>query len=262
MSYTRDWDTANIPDHSKFKSQPGYAKQVMTDLAERLADFVYGFTTGETTKGFKYLAMREIAGAAIPAQEADTVMVFNKLVDGKSELHVLDEDGNTAQITSKGRILDIMPAGVILPFGGTVAPTGYLLCDGAAVSRSTYATLFAAIGTAFGVGDGSTTFNLPAPANKVLRGAGTIALGASGGSDTHDHGAATGSHVLTADEMPTHSHGLKVGGSGSTQALVDTGGSGTDANTGSVGGGSGHTHTVSSVSNIPAALGVNHIIKT
>jgi hypothetical protein len=55
------------------------------------------------------------------------------------------------------------PTGVILMFAGTVAPTGYLLCDGSAVSRSTYSALFSLIGTSFGVGNNSTTFNLPNP---------------------------------------------------------------------------------------------------
>ena len=53
------------------------------------------------------------------------------------------------------------PLGTIIPYGGTVAPTGFLVCDGSAVSRTTYAQLFAVIGTKYGEGDGSTTFNLP-----------------------------------------------------------------------------------------------------
>ena len=53
------------------------------------------------------------------------------------------------------------PPGAIIDFGGASAPTGWLLCDGSAVSRTTYSALFAAIGTKWGVGDGSTTFNLP-----------------------------------------------------------------------------------------------------
>lgn len=53
------------------------------------------------------------------------------------------------------------PIGAIVPYGGDTAPTGYLLCDGSAVSRTTYADLFAVIGTKYGSGDGSTTFNLP-----------------------------------------------------------------------------------------------------
>lgn len=53
------------------------------------------------------------------------------------------------------------PIGTILPYGGDTAPTGYLLCDGAAISRTDYADLFAVIGTSFGTGDGTTTFNVP-----------------------------------------------------------------------------------------------------
>jgi microcystin-dependent protein len=56
---------------------------------------------------------------------------------------------------------DTLPTGVILPFGGSAAPAGWLLCDGTAVSRWTYRRLFAVIGTAFGAGNGSTTFNVP-----------------------------------------------------------------------------------------------------
>lgn len=53
------------------------------------------------------------------------------------------------------------PIGSIIPFGGTTAPDGFLLCQGQAVSRTTYSELFAIIGTAYGIGDGSTTFNIP-----------------------------------------------------------------------------------------------------
>jgi len=61
--------------------------------------------------------------------------------------------------------------GVIIPFAGTSVPTGYLLCNGAAVSRTDYANLFAAIGTLYGAGNGSTTFNLPDARDRVLQGA-------------------------------------------------------------------------------------------
>ena len=53
------------------------------------------------------------------------------------------------------------PVGAIMPYGGSTAPTGWLLCDGSAVSRTTYAALYAVIGTTYGSGDGNTTFNLP-----------------------------------------------------------------------------------------------------
>lgn len=58
-------------------------------------------------------------------------------------------------------VSQIVPVGAILPYGGTTAPSGYLMCNGQAVSRTTYSVLFSKIGTAYGSGDGSTTFNLP-----------------------------------------------------------------------------------------------------
>src|SRR3990172_12282623 len=66
-----------------------------------------------------------------------------------------------------------IPSGVMQMFGGAAAPAGWLLCDGAAVSRTTYADLFAAIGTAFGVGDGGTTFNIPHLKGRAPIGGGT-----------------------------------------------------------------------------------------
>lgn len=65
------------------------------------------------------------------------------------------------------------PIGSILPFGGTTAPNGFFLCQGQALSRNDYKELFAVIGTTFGAGDGSTTFNLPDLRGEFLRGAGT-----------------------------------------------------------------------------------------
>jgi hypothetical protein len=59
------------------------------------------------------------------------------------------------------KVADTLPVGTIIPFGGTVIPANYRECDGSTLSRTEYALLFAAIGTSFGEGDGSTTFNLP-----------------------------------------------------------------------------------------------------
>lgn len=90
------------------------------------------------------------------------------------------------------------PAGIIMPFAGTVAPQGYLLCDGSAVDRTTYATLFDVIGTTFGSGDGSSTFNLPDLSGRVPLGvSSTHLLGSTGGSETV---------TLTESELPAHVH--------------------------------------------------------
>ncbi len=77
-----------------------------------------------------------------------------------------------SQIPTYADLPDPIPTGVILPFGGSTVPEGFLLCNGAAISRTTYAKLFAAIGTLYGAGDGATTFNLPDMRDRFAEGAG------------------------------------------------------------------------------------------
>lgn len=80
------------------------------------------------------------------------------------------------RIDIKGNLYDVeafinpIPTGSVFPFAGITAPEGFLLCDGSAVSRVTYAKLFAVIGEIYGKGDGSTTFNLPNLVNKFIEG--------------------------------------------------------------------------------------------
>lgn len=70
----------------------------------------------------------------------------------------------------KGTISDGIPTGTVFPFAGNNIPENYLLCDGSAVSRSTYTNLFKVIGTLYGAGDGSTTFNLPNLVERFVEG--------------------------------------------------------------------------------------------
>ncbi len=82
-----------------------------------------------------------------------------------------------SQIPTYADSPDPIPTGVILTFGGSTVPEGFLLCNGAAISRTTYAKLFAAIGTLYGAGDGATTFNLPDMRDKFAEGSGTYTVG-------------------------------------------------------------------------------------
>lgn len=96
----------------------------------------------------------------------------------------------------------ITPAGAIITFGGTSAPTGYLACDGTAVSRTTYSALFTAISTTWGVGDGSSTFNVPDLRGAFLRGSGSQSY-----TNTYD-GGSVGDKAI--DQLRTHGHGWEA----------------------------------------------------
>lgn len=136
--------------------------------------------------------------------------------------------------------------GIIDAFGGPVAPAGYLECDGAAISRTTYADLFAAIGTAWGVGDGTTTFNLPDLRGEFLRG--------------WDHGrgvdAARTLGSAQADMLKAHDHAIPArdnanSGDGSVEDADNTGATRTTS-TGSTGG----------AETRPRNMAVMYVIKT
>lgn len=98
--------------------------------------------------------------------------------------------GSYLDLTNKPTINSV-PSGSLHPYAGASAPTGYFLCDGSAVSRTTYSDLFTVIGTTYGPGDGSTTFNIPDlrqrfPLGKSSSGTGST-LGGTGGSIDHVH---------------------------------------------------------------------------
>jgi len=89
-----------------------------------------------------------------------------------------------------------IPTGMIAPLGMVTAPLGWILCDGSAVSRTRYSALFTAIGTVWGAGDGSTTFNLPNLTNRFLVGNGTLTLGNTSGNIPLTGGSGNGYGVI------------------------------------------------------------------
>ena len=112
----------------------------------------------------------------------------------------------------------VPPPGVITAFAGSTAPTGYLLCNGATVSRTTYASLFAIIGTTYGSGDGSTTFAVPDLRSKMIVGVGqgsgltNRTLASSGGIETK---------TLAISEMPSHNHTINDPGHAHSQTTIN-----------------------------------------
>lgn len=174
-----------------------------------------------------------------------------------------------------------LPPGIIMAYSSTTAPTGWLYCDGTAVSRTTYADLFAIVSTAYGEGDGSTTFNLPDLRGRFLRGvddgqgndpdAGSRTAMNTGGNTGDNVGSVQSDATalpntnFTTDSQGSHSHtyGVRNGSSGGSAIADWNSGAATDSpSTGSAG---AHTHSVTSGGDNetrPLNANVAYIIKT
>ncbi len=147
------------------------------------------------------------------------------------------------------------PPGSFKNFAMAGLPTGYLACDGSAVSRTTYAALFAAIGTVWGVGDGSTTFNVPNMCGRAMVGVGLgTAPNASSWALAQEKGDEV--HLLIIAEIPAHTHTVgtapnRSGTAGANPIWAND----SSTNTGSVGGDTAHN-------NLQPSVGVTVAIKT
>jgi microcystin-dependent protein len=168
-----------------------------------------------------------------------------------------------SQLTTQISAVNSVVTGSIQMWPLASAPTGYLLCSGAAVSRTTYAALFAILGTTFGAGDGSTTFNLPNYTDRMPIGSGTIAaLAATGGSKdavvvSHTHTITDGGHSHSYGGYGTYG---SIGVSGSGVGLLQ--GYSPPNTASAVTGISVNTAGVSGTNaNLPPYLGINFIIK-
>ena len=150
--------------------------------------------TPSVTKTAGYITAGTSSGTAV-------TVTASELVSGNKEI---TENGTNIDVTNYATIsvkVDSMPIGSISMFAGATAPTGYLLCQGQAVSRTTYADLFTVIGTTYGTGDGSTTFNLPNLQGRFALGKNSShALASTGGAETV---------TLSTNEIPAHTHGNK-----------------------------------------------------
>ena len=148
--------------------------------------------------------------------------------------------------------------GTILPWSTVTPPSGFLECDGTAANRTTYAALFAVIGTTYGVGDGSTTFNVPNLSDNVAVGkSNNKALGSTGGANTvtptGNVSGSTANATLTTAQLASHNHGFTKNGNSVMQGIqVSTpmesqfGSGGTNnALILSSGSGQGHSHNMS-----------------
>ena len=158
-----------------------------------------------------------------------------------TEIFAIEADGEIQ--AAQGRIKDksgyLAPVGSMMMYAGSSAPTGWLLCDGTAISRTTYSDLFSTISTTYGVGDGFDTFNTPnmggkGPMGYLSSNSAFDALAETGGEENH---------TLTVDELAAHTHTVAIARATSTFAPAS--GNPTTTSTGpltssSTGGGSAH----------------------
>jgi len=170
-----------------------------------------------------------------------------------------------------------IPTATIVPWSSASVPSGFLECNGAAVSRTTYAALFAIVGTTYGAGDGSSTFNVPDLQDNVAVGkSNNKSLASTGGANTvtstGNVAGSTANASLSTSQLASHSHGLPVGrhpNSGINPGNTgDNKATNPSSNSSGQGSGSGHSHNMSAnfvgdaTSVVQPYLTVIYIIKT
>jgi microcystin-dependent protein len=169
-----------------------------------------------------------------------------------------------------------IPTATIVPWSSASVPSGFLECNGQTVSRSTYAALFAIVGTTYGAGDGSTTFAVPDLQDNVAVGkSNNKALASTGGANTvtstGNVAGSTANATLSTPQLASHSHPFNVrtpaGDNNSVAQRGYNGPSGT-AGTNNAGSGGGHSHNMSAnfagdaTSVLQPYLTIIYIIKT
>lgn len=217
-------------------------------------------TTNTQTLTNKTLTSPKINENVAVTATSTEINLLDGVTASTAEINYLD--GVTSNIQTQFDNLITVPSGTISMFSTNTAPTGWLICDGSAVSRTTYATLFGIISTTYGSGDGSSTFNLPNLKGKVP-------VGRDSSQTEFDTLAETGGAKtvsLTEAQMPPHTHSLNpaqiVGnqGSGGTNNYAPTGNSPTAQTTITSAGGTGGV--VEAHPNLQPYIVLNYIIKT
>lgn len=205
----------------------------------------------------------------IPEWDAGTTYYINSVVSsgGIAYTSITDNNLNNAPPNATYWKIGILggseQTGVVKMYASTSAPSGYLLCDGSAVSRTTYSDLFATIGTTYGAGNGSTTFNIPDMRGKIPAGYKAAdsdfgVLGGIGGNTTHSH--IGGSLVVPAITHITNRGGSVPYGTGSSFPVDDNSGGSdwSEWNLANV----PVTGTTAIASSLQPYLTLNYIIKT
>lgn len=158
-----------------------------TNLSSNRTFALTGEVTGSVSSNLSSgasIAATITNGAVVTAKIADANVTTSKIADASvTTAKIADANVTTAKLATATQQA-LIPAGAVMPFAMNSAPSGWLAADGTAVSRSAYAALFSAIGTAHGSGDGSTTFNLPDLRGIFVRGSGSQTISGTAYSGT------------------------------------------------------------------------------
>lgn len=291
-----------------FYSDSGVANAyVLSPIGSKSAPHAYftgmcvSFFVGQTNTGASTINVNSLGVKNIKARDATSDPASGDFVAGQ----IIELRYNGTNFIVSGGVpyaaASTTPAGTIFDFAGSSLPSGYLWCYGQAISRTTYATLFGAIGTAYGTGDGSTTFNVPdmrgrvrigldnmggVSADRITATAADSLNNTGGGLETTTAAGSvsgtagtTGSTTITTSTMPAHTHTQNVPSSpsGGSQKMpqADSGADNSGSQSGgietaSTGSGGSHSHaggtisatfTGSAVTSTPPWVGCNTIIK-
>lgn len=256
-----------------------YELDAPTSVNTFTANTLTASTLTATSITTSILAATDVSTTTLTATSITTSVIDASSITVTGNVSAAEYYGDGSNLT--GISTDSIPSGAVFPYAGTTEPSGYLFCYGQAISRSTYSDLFSAIGTTYGTGDGSTTFNLPDLRGRVVAGqddmGGSSAnrlTGASGGVNGDTLGASGGDegHQLTEAELAAHTHGA-----GSYQGSIPT--SGIDEEPGTIfstqsnkepngytsfstTGSSGSTGSNSEHNNVQPTFILNYVIKT
>ena len=236
--------TFNLPDYSNrvpvgtsssisLGDQGGEATHTLTQAelpaaSLKILDSTYSWAVHiaglNTTSGNDYPGITGKKATPTDAQKLKTEnlgsgQAHNNMQPYIGQRYMIKVLPSTEQDNSYSFSIEHSPIGEITEYAGSTAPENYLICDGSAISKETYSELFAVIGTTYGSGDGSTTFNLPNLKSRIPVGLDSSdtsfnTLGKTGGEKTH---------TLTVEEMPSHNHKLSGALTGETKAITNSG---------------------------------------
>ena len=241
-----------------------------TGIAVSAGNSILVFTDGTN---FRTLDIDELVGtlAVTNGGTGLTTLTANNVILGNGT--------STPQFVAPGTVGNVLvsdgstwtsgvgvPSGSLFMWPTGTAPTGYLLCNGSAVSRTTYSALFGVVGTTFGAGDGSTTFNLPDYRDRMPVGAGTTYSAADTGGSA-DAIVVSHTHSITITD-PGHQHTMNISGpdnrsGGPYNYTMNDGGSrATSTATTGISASNSTTGSSGTNANLPPYLGIYFIIKT